>query len=148
MPDHHDFLLNELLRLDMSGSGPPWPLQRYNVATHTWENIGIYGAQGPTGAQGATGETGPPGPIYWQGAWSNGHAYAVGDGVSNNGSSYVCIQAHTNHEPPNATYWNVLASKGDTGATGAIGPSGATMLVWTQTGLLVLDGEYNLVTTG
>ncbi|OSJ33261.1 hypothetical protein BSZ19_16170, partial [Bradyrhizobium japonicum] len=37
------------------------------------------------------------------------------------GSSYVCVLDHTNHTPPNATYWQLLASVGATGATGATG---------------------------
>lgn len=70
-------------------------------------------AQGPVG-------------MTWQGAWSSGTTYAVDDVVSDNGSAYIAIAANTNHEPPNATYWNLLASKGDTGDTGATGPKGDT----------------------
>ncbi|MET4722029.1 hypothetical protein ABIF63_006135 [Bradyrhizobium japonicum] len=54
-----------------------------------------------------------------KGAWSGATAYTVGDVVSLNGSSYACLLDHTNHTPPNATYWQLLAAKGDTGATGA-----------------------------
>jgi hypothetical protein len=61
-----------------------------------------------------------------KGAWSGATAYTVGDIVTSAGSSYVCISNHTNQQPPNATYWALLASKGDTGATGATGPTGAT----------------------
>lgn len=68
---------------------------------------------------------GPVG-MTWQGAWNSATSYAVDDAVSSGGSSYICILANTNHAPPNATYWNVLASKGDTGATGATGSTGAT----------------------
>lgn len=59
-----------------------------------------------------------------KGAWSGATAYTIGDFVSNGGSSYVCISNHTNHEPPNTTYWALIASKGDTGATGSTGPTG------------------------
>ncbi len=38
--------------------------------------------------------------------WSSSTAYSVGDKVAHEGSSYSCIQAHTNQEPPNATYWS------------------------------------------
>lgn len=48
--------------------------------------------------------------IVWQGAWSGATAYVANDAVSYNGSSYICILGHTNHVPPNATYWNVIAS--------------------------------------
>lgn len=55
------------------------------------------------------------------GAWSGSTTYAVNDVVSLSGSSYACILAHTNHTPPNGTYWVLIASKGDTGATGSTG---------------------------
>ncbi len=44
--------------------------------------------------------------------------------VSSGGSSYICILAHTNFVPPNTTYWNVVAAKGDAGADG-VGVAGA-----------------------
>lgn len=59
-----------------------------------------------------------------KGAWDSGTAYTVGDVVTLSGSSYVCVLDHTNHTPPNTTYWQLLASKGDTGATGATGAAG------------------------
>src|SRR5689334_5004354 len=40
------------------------------------------------------------GSINWMGAWSGATAYVEGDAVSLNGSSYICILAHTNHTPP------------------------------------------------
>jgi hypothetical protein len=52
--------------------------------------------------------------------WSGATAYGINDVATLAGSSYVCILAHTNFTPPNATYWNVLAAKGD-GATVAVG---------------------------
>lgn len=39
--------------------------------------------------------------------WVGGRTYAVGQIVAHNGSSYTCTTAHSNHEPPNATYWSV-----------------------------------------
>lgn len=51
--------------------------------------------------------------------WDSGTAYELNDVATLDGSSYVCIEAHTNHTPPNLTYWAVLASKGDTGAAGS-----------------------------
>ncbi|OSJ33260.1 hypothetical protein BSZ19_16615, partial [Bradyrhizobium japonicum] len=53
-----------------------------------------------------------------KGAWSGATAYAAGDVVTLSGSSYVCILDHTNHTPPNVTYWQLLASIGATGNTG------------------------------
>lgn len=67
----------------------------------------------------------PPGSagFAWQGAWLTSTAYAVNDGVSNGGSSYICTQAHTSGastEPDVgaswASYWEVFAAKGTDGA--------------------------------
>lgn len=43
-------------------------------------------------------------------AWSNATAYTVGDLASRLGVTYYCILAHTNQQPPNATYWYPLPS--------------------------------------
>jgi len=43
-------------------------------------------------------------------AWSNATAYVVGDLASRLGVNYYCIAAHTNQQPPNATYWYPLTS--------------------------------------
>ena len=68
------------------------------------------------GQQGATGDTGPTGPagLTWKGPWSDATAYAVGDAVSDGtlASSYICTVAHTNHEPPDTDYWDILAQCG------------------------------------
>src|SRR5262245_2647564 len=60
-----------------------------------------------SGAQGSRG-------LNWLGAWSAATAYVLNDAVFNtvNGSSYVCINPHTNQQPPNATYWSTLAVGG------------------------------------
>lgn len=59
-----------------------------------------------------------------KGAWSGATAYTVGDIVDNDGSSYICIANSTNNEPPNATYWALLAEKGDQGIQGIQGEQG------------------------
>lgn len=41
-------------------------------------------------------------------AWSNVTAYVVGDLVVSGGVNYYCVLAHTNHSPPNATYWYAM----------------------------------------
>lgn len=64
------------------------------------------------------------GTLAWQGAWSSVTAYQVNDVVQSGGSSYICILANTNNVPPNATYWQLVASKGDTGPTGGTGSTG------------------------
>ena len=56
--------------------------------------------------------------MVWRGAWVTSTAYAVANVVRNNGSSYVCVQAHTSgsddDEPGRganmATYWDLLAA--------------------------------------
>lgn len=86
------------------------------------------GPAGPGGAPGATG-------LDWDGAWLTATAYVVNDAVSNRGSSYICILAHTSGASTEpgvgaswATYWEVLASKGSDGAgTGNfVGPGSST----------------------
>lgn len=59
----------------------------------------------------------------WRGAWLTSTSYAVGDKVSNGGSSYIATVAHTSGgttEPgvggSYLTVWNVLAAKGAAGA--------------------------------
>lgn len=59
-----------------------------------------------------------------KGAWSGATAYAAGDVVTLSGSSYACVLDHTNHTPPNTTYWQLLSSIGATGAAGTNGTNG------------------------
>jgi hypothetical protein len=78
---------------------------------------GEQGPQGIQGIQGVQGIQGDPGTSFvWKGAWSGATAYVANDVVSSNGSSYVCILGHTNQEPPNITYWSLVAQKGEDGA--------------------------------
>ncbi|MED5550023.1 MAG: hypothetical protein VX529_11760 [Pseudomonadota bacterium] len=90
---------------------------------------GDTGPQGPQGIQGETGATGPQGPqgekgANWTGAWDAGTTYAVDDLVEHNGASWIATAASTNEAPPNASYWDLVAAKGDTGDTGATGATG------------------------
>lgn len=64
-----------------------------------------------------------------KGAWDSDTDYTVGDVVALAGSSYVCVLDHTNHTPPNATYWQLLAERGTDGDDGAA----ATVAVGTVT---------------
>lgn len=76
---------------------------------------GLTGAAGKEGAEGKPG----PGPVNWVGEWKAATEYKVNDGVSWKGSSYICIKAMTageDKEPPNATFWGVLAEKGEIGS--------------------------------
>jgi hypothetical protein len=65
----------------------------------------------------------------WAGAWSSAIAYSVGEEVSYQGSSWICIQAHTNQAPPTLptesnSYWELRARKGDQGIQGIQGVQG------------------------
>lgn len=81
---------------------------------YTWSLAAPTGAQGPSGAT-------------WKGAWSSTTSYTFGDVVSYNGSSYVSNAGETTGDQPDiSTFeWLLVASKGDTGATGDQGPAGA-----------------------
>jgi hypothetical protein len=59
-----------------------------------------------------------------RGAYDNAAAYALGDVVASAGSSYVWSSptSASGHAPPDPTYWQLLAAKGDIGSTG---PQGA-----------------------
>jgi len=51
----------------------------------------------------------------------------VNNAVAYNGSSYIAIQAGTNHEPDTSSaFWTLLAQVGTTGGTGATGSQGPT----------------------
>ena len=66
-------------------------------------------------------------PIKWQGDWMAGASYKAGDGLQDNGSSYICLQGHTasaTNAPPNESFWSLMATKGDKGNEGAVGPQG------------------------
>lgn len=39
-------------------------------------------------------------------AWDSAQAYVAGDVVRRSSINYYCILAHTNQQPPNATYWS------------------------------------------
>lgn len=81
----------------------------------------LVGPQGPTGAMGATGPAGTNGTSFtWKGIYSGATAYEVNDNVSNQSSSWICIQATTGNAPPtlpttNNTWWQLVAQKGADG---------------------------------
>lgn len=127
--DYHNFAISGLSNFSINDVIDV----RINNTTSAGKNITIQevqlsmtavsGAQGATGSQGAQGLAG--GSISWKGAWSGATAYVINDGVSDNGSSYACILSHTNHQPPNGTYWQLLADKGSQGNQGVQGSTGA-----------------------
>jgi hypothetical protein len=92
---------------------------------------GQYGFQPTTGkmwakVSGAWSYLGIYKAFQLRGAYSGATTYSVGDVVTESGSSYVWINdtSGSDHAPPNATYWQLLASKGDTGSAG-LGPVAA-----------------------
>jgi trimeric autotransporter adhesin len=79
------------------------------------------------------GQTQPSSAAYWElfargfnpvGAWSNATKYQPDDLVTNSGQTYRAKLTNTNRPTTNATFWELLASKGAAGATGATGPAG------------------------
>jgi hypothetical protein len=74
-------------------------------------------------------DSGPQGPagtgIIWTGVWSGATNYNQFDAVEDAGSAYVAKSSHINQQPPNATYWDLLASKGDQGPAGSNGTNGS-----------------------
>jgi len=74
-------------------------------------------------AAGPAGPVGPPG-LVWRGDWDSGTAYAIDDGVSFGGASYIATVASTAQQPDLVpANWSLLAQKGTTGATGPDGGS-------------------------
>ena len=59
-----------------------------------------------------------------KGEYSNETTYIRLDIVSYNGSSYVCLKESVGNLPTNTEYWQLIASKGDTGAKGQDGKDG------------------------
>ena len=88
---------------------------------------GRVGPQGPAGPRGADGPKGEPGAagLVWQGAYRTGQQYEIGDTVSYEGGSYVCV-AQTTQPPVTGNGWQVLVRRGDTGTPGPRGPKGET----------------------
>jgi hypothetical protein len=96
-------------------------------------NYDIYGPKtsgswgSATSLVGPTGATGPG--FTYQGEWNgttHGYYY-VGDVVTYQGSTYICVNAvYGNGTPDVDASFNLYISKGDTGPTGATGPQGAT----------------------
>ena len=53
-----------------------------------------------------------------RGAYSQSATYEALDIVTYNGSSYIVLQSVTGITPPNDTYYQLIASKGDSGSNG------------------------------
>lgn len=96
--------------------------------------------------QGATGATGPAGEGFvWEGAWDDTTAYQAQDIVAFGGSSYIATSAIPagpgNPNPTQTSAWELVASKGDTGAPGVNGDKYTTT---STTTLTVSNGTKNL----
>ncbi len=76
------------------------------------------------------------GLVRYRGAWSNVDVYSANDAVKASGAFHICILGHSNHSPPNATYW---FSPGG-GVTLPIAESDVTGLVADLAGKQPLDG--------
>jgi hypothetical protein len=63
----------------------------------------------------------------WKGEWIDGTGYKSSDMVQSFGDSYIALSDHAGNSfsaPPNQTFWDLLASSGATGSTGARGLTG------------------------
>lgn len=100
--------------------------------------MGPAGAQGPAGPQGSAGapgspgSAGPPGPngvFNYKAAWTSAAAYSANDVVTENGTSYVALQANSAVDPAadvnnSGGNWAILALAGAQGQQGLQGPAG------------------------
>ena len=120
-------------------------LSAYEIAVDEWfvgdvtawlESLqGADGADGADGLDGTNGNNGETGPQWEKGLnrlWprDGGTTYVIDDAISYDWSSYICILWHTNETPPNGTYWEVLASKGNDGADGNDWADGVDGVDW------------------
>jgi hypothetical protein len=64
--------------------------------------------------RGEKGEKGDRG-VNWKGVYSSATPYVENDGVSFNGSSYICISETQGNAPTNTNYWDILSAKGADG---------------------------------
>jgi len=95
----------------------------------------------------------------YQGVWSSGTSYSIGDLVEYSNASYVARTAHSAVTPgTNASYWQVISGQGSAGGpgpagaagpqgpSGPSGPSGYTILngVGDPQNVLGVDGDFYL----
>jgi len=90
--------------------------------------MGLQGSQGLAGPAGVAGEVGPTGVpgLTYQGTYTPGSNYKVGDVVLWNGTSYASLIAgnHGNTPDSSAPQWGVLSLQGPAGTTGTQGGPG------------------------
>ena len=106
--------------------------------------------------QAPPGPEGPPGPagtLNWRGQWDSSTEYEPDDGVSDEGSSWVALEANQNVKPgTEPTVWSLAAAKGDQGEQGPKGdqgPQGDSLEYdWSGTELGVrVEGEPSYIYT-
>lgn len=106
------------------GSSYPWRIYELKFLADALESASYWEL---IAAQGDPGPPGPPGAgMTWRGAWEGASVYAVGDAVSYNGESWLCIQANTNQPPAEDGYWDRIAAKGFDGQGSATSLDGLT----------------------
>lgn len=69
-----------------------------------------------------------PPQFVGKGEWDSGEIYSEGDFITYNGASYFSTQGmNTAHQPDTAgaTWWQLVAAKGDPGPQGPTGPAGS-----------------------
>jgi len=91
----------------------------------TWYRAATVGADEITAGEWETFDGAAGGGVVWKGAYAGGTAYVPNEITEEAGVVYMCILNSTGNTPPNATYWELFADKGDTGATGDTGAAGA-----------------------
>lgn len=155
-----------LVRYQFSTDGTSWHLAFTSGDAYirfssdnglTWSNSilfkgeqgiqGIQGEKGNKGDKGNTGDTGDKGvSLRIRGVWNTETEYkndsSYIDVIEYSGSSYSCKVTHTNQEPPNATYWDLVAHKGDTGEKGEKGISFRHKGEWNSSTEYVKNSKY------
>ena len=113
----------------------------YNIISITtwpfWDTW-VQGNQGSQWDQWTQGNAG--GTVAWKWVRTIWTPYVVNDAVSDAGSSYVCILDNTGNQPPNLTYWNVIANVGSQGNQWNQWFQGNQWTQWTQ-------GTWSVVAT-
>lgn len=92
--------------------------------------------------------------LTWKGAWSGATVYVVDDAAESGGSSYICKLGHTNQQPPNSTYWDLLAQVGATSNSSIV--EGTATETTSSTNYVLCDsmtvtpvsGTYDVVFSG
>lgn len=87
-----------------------------------------------TGAKGMT----------WRGTYNALTDYLKDDAVSYLGSSYIAKSSTTGNDPTNATYWDLLAEKGDPGEGGGASSNITTV----EAGTAISSGRIVTITDG